>query len=511
MSVSPADAWGRARQLFDDQFEENGNSFTYRKSQKGEAIRVSAEERTRFIDEFNRNLRRATWGMYIGFAVVVGGILLLTLVEGADVSQAAIYAGIAVVVVPYLAYYYWAWGAPQRELAGRTPVAGERPPEEVRRLRFERMTYGQLASAGLGGLALPFIASSRHALFSGWNRLWFIFGGAMVALAAVQAFRKWRFEQDDGYRNINPPSHDEGRTAPGDDSAGQIEGQLWRYAPIAVIGLLVAFIALTPAGKQLAQKPPFWSIVMIGGGGWSLFAVVQGFRKGCIEPFARGFYNTYQRDAQPKRYWVSMGWNSIFGCLLFWFAFEISGQASTENLADRCFGEQQKYSPQETISACDQIIDKKAKMRGWSTADALVGRGIAYDAEKNPNRAIADYSEALRLEPDDYYAYLDRGIAYGQLDNRPSALSDFSAAIRLKRDPDALLDRGYVHGEMGDMQSAIADFTEVIRMRPNGALGYYYRALAYRRIGDTEHSTTDFEAAFRLDPRLCHGCRESDN
>jgi hypothetical protein len=33
-------------------------------------------------------------------------------------------------------------------------------------------------------------------IFHGWGRLCFVFGAAIILLAAVQAFRKWRFELD---------------------------------------------------------------------------------------------------------------------------------------------------------------------------------------------------------------------------------------------------------------------------------------------------------------------------
>ena len=166
---------------------------------------MSAEERSRFVEEFDRDLRRAKWIIYVGLAVVVGGLLVLSVVEGSDLSQLAISAGVGLVMI-YFAYYRWAWAAPARELAGRTPIAGERSAEEVRRLRFQRVTYRQLAGAAFGGMVIPFIGSSRQDVFSGWNRLWLVFGGAIILFAAIQAFRKWRLEQEDSYTNIIPRS-----------------------------------------------------------------------------------------------------------------------------------------------------------------------------------------------------------------------------------------------------------------------------------------------------------------
>lgn len=222
MATSAADSWGRVRQTFADQFEQDGANFIYRRSQKGEAIRVSADERSKFIEEFDRNVRRAKLIMYAGLTLVLGGIIGFSLLRGTDLSQGAISIGIGLVMIPSFAFYGWAWAAPSRELGGRTPIAGERPSDDARRIRFQRMTYGQLAGAAFGGVMIPFIGSSRQDVFSGWNRLWLVFGGAFVLLAAVQAFRKWRLEQEDSYSNVIPhsPSADVDGTGARADAPG---------------------------------------------------------------------------------------------------------------------------------------------------------------------------------------------------------------------------------------------------------------------------------------------------
>ena len=83
--------------------------------------------------------------------MVLGCLIGLSLLKGFDLSQAAIFVGIGLVMVPYFAYFRWAWAAPSRELGSRTPIAGERPADEVRRLGFQRMTYGQLQVQPLAG------------------------------------------------------------------------------------------------------------------------------------------------------------------------------------------------------------------------------------------------------------------------------------------------------------------------------------------------------------------------
>jgi tetratricopeptide (TPR) repeat protein len=509
MSTSAADSWGRVRQTFADQFEQDGANFIYRRSQKGEAIRVSAEERSKFIEEFDRNVRRAKWIIYVGLTLVLGGIIGFSLLRGTDLSQGAIFIGIGLVMIPYFAFYRWAWAAPARELGGRTPIAGERPSDEVRRMRFRRVTYGQLASAAFGGVMIPFIGSSRQDVFSGWNRLWLVFGGALVLFAAVQAFRKWRFEQEDSYSNVIPPSPSVELTEPAQEPTAPLTSKVWRYVPLAVILLGVAFIAYTSAGRQLAKQPSFWPILMIAFGCWSLITVARGFAKGQIEPFARGFYNTYQRETQPKRFWASMTWNGIFGCLCFWIAFMMSRDATAQPLQDRCYNEGRKYQPQDVLLACNQLLAGKASLGGWSRADVFVDRGIAYDDLGRPQAAIADYTTAISLQSKYPEAYYDRALAYERIGDVPHALDDYGSAIQQNpKDPDFFFHRGLVYLNMRRWDAAIGDFTRSHNLDPKNAWPLANRGLAYAWKSDAAHAKQDFAAVRAIDPQnrvMLHG------
>lgn len=478
MSTPPADSWDSSRQAFAEQFEQDGTSFIYRRSQKGEAIRVSAEERAKFVDAFHSELRRLNWIIYAGLTILLGGMIFFSLLKDFDLSQPAFFAGIALVMIPYFAYYRWAWAAPTRELAGRTPIAGERSPEEVRHLRFRRITYGQLASAAVVGFVIPLAGSSRQDVLSGWNRLWLVFGGGLVLLAAVQAFRKWRFDQEDSYRNSIPRSFNLVDEEPVEGSAPRTKRQLWRYLPLAVILFGFAFIGFTPAGKRLAQAPSFLPIVMIGIGTWALFSVARGFSKGEIEPFVRGFYNTYERETQPKRFWASMGWNGILGCICLWGAFELSAENANEKVEKTCYNETGAYSPSEARSACEKLIER--------------------------------LTAAITKDPADAYAYFQRGYAYEQMEEMRPAIADFTQVIRLTPDDaNAYFNRGYAYEHLGDLQHTVADFSKIIRLKPDEPDAYYYRWAAYKDLGDDEHAAADLAVLDRLNPKLAASLRRT--
>lgn len=500
MTALSPNSWDRIGEAFADQFEQDGASFVYRRSQRGEAIRVSAEEHIRFVEEFERNVRRAKWIIYLGLTVVLGGLLILSLIRGSDLSQLAIFIGIGLVMIPYVAYYRWAWAAPARELATRTPIAGERSPDEIRRLTLQRLTYRQLAATALGGLIIPFIGSSRQDLFSGWNRLWLVFGGAIICLAAVQAFRKWRWEQEDSYSNAIPRARSSNIAESNEDSKPPVKDQLWRYLPLAVILLGIAFVALTPAGKRLGMQPSFWPILLIGCGGWSLFTVARGFSKGEIEPFARGFYKTYERDTQPKRFWASMAWNGIFGCLCLWLALMTNGQASAEAAERQCYDQRNAFSARQELAACNKLISKSDK---GDLPYLLGARAAAYQRLNARELALADYSRAIRLNPREPFNHFNRGLVYQQHGDTRPAIADFTAVISLQpNSAEAYLQRGSAYEHIGLLDQAISDFDEVVRLKPDHFEGYYYRGEAYANRGDDERAKADFATAVRLNPNI---------
>jgi tetratricopeptide (TPR) repeat protein len=58
-------------------------------------------------------------------------------------------------------------------------------------------------------------------------------------------------------------------------------------------------------------------------------------------------------------------------------------------------------------------------------------RGIAWKAKKEYDKAIADFNEAIRLDPKDALAYYNRGVVWGDKKEYDRAIADFNEAIRL--------------------------------------------------------------------------------
>jgi tetratricopeptide (TPR) repeat protein len=125
-------------------------------------------------------------------------------------------------------------------------------------------------------------------------------------------------------------------------------------------------------------------------------------------------------------------------------------------------------------------------------------RGTLY-LVTNSQRAIADYSEAIRLDPNLAVAYYYRGLAYAYDEEHDRAMADFSEAISL--DPKYMLayaGRGASYAYKNEHHRAIEDYGVAIRLDPKYAMAYKNRALAYRQIGRDDLARADEMAAQRL-------------
>ena len=66
------------------------------------------------------------------------------------------------------------------------------------------------------------------------------------------------------------------------------------------------------------------------------------------------------------------------------------------------------------------------------------------------DRAVAAFTEAIRLDPDSFEAHHFRGVAYHLQRRHREALEDYTAAIRLRPgDPDAYRVRAMLHNDLG--------------------------------------------------------------
>ena len=98
-------------------------------------------------------------------------------------------------------------------------------------------------------------------------------------------------------------------------------------------------------------------------------------------------------------------------------------------------------------------------------------------------------------------AYCNRGLAYDRIGDYERAIADFSETIRLKPEfVEAYNYRGAAYIQKGDYDRAVADENQVIGLDPKHVTAHFNRGNAYRRKGDWDRALTDYKEALRLGP-----------
>jgi tetratricopeptide (TPR) repeat protein len=105
-----------------------------------------------------------------------------------------------------------------------------------------------------------------------------------------------------------------------------------------------------------------------------------------------------------------------------------AAQTLEEHLA-HCNNRDGQFEPALVISGCTAHI-QTGRLDDRNLATVLFNRGNGYFDKRDYARAIADYSEVIRLNPRFANAYANRALAYEELGDQARAAADRAMAAR---------------------------------------------------------------------------------
>jgi len=182
------------RAQFAEQFEPDGAGFLYRKFSRSAPVRVTAEERQRFIAAYERFTKFAWWGLIAGSILLIAALASVTAETPNDISKYGDYAAPAILVAIFLIINHLAYSAPARALRERMPVGEPRSRTEMQQRGLQKLTYGHAIIIGGVAIYCLFKAENQGVLFSKENAFWIAMAAFSLVVSVFIAIRKWRFD-----------------------------------------------------------------------------------------------------------------------------------------------------------------------------------------------------------------------------------------------------------------------------------------------------------------------------
>ncbi len=156
-------------------------------------------------------------------------------------------------------------------------------------------------------------------------------------------------------------------------------------------------------------------------------------------------------------------------------------------------------------------------------AGAYLNRAKARSHLGDNQGAIEDYTYAINLNPDasnikdsslqqeinqtttievtpnTREEYKNRGNSRYSVGDYTGAVADYTEAIKLNiNDADAYFNRANALIDLGDKTGAVSDYTQVIKINPSDAEAYFYRGNLHRELGDKHNAVEDLKKAVDL-------------
>ncbi len=126
-----------------------------------------------------------------------------------------------------------------------------------------------------------------------------------------------------------------------------------------------------------------------------------------------------------------------------------------------CYMATLKTDDREIIRVCTAALEKGG-IQGETLSITLSNRGLGYLRNKEYDKSIIDFSEALLINPKNPYAFNSRGEAWR---------------------------------EKGNTERALADFAEALNVDPSFTAAYYNRGVTFERQNNSAAAKTEYQKA----------------
>jgi len=146
-------------------------------------------------------------------------------------------------------------------------------------------------------------------------------------------------------------------------------------------------------------------------------------------------------------------------------------------------------------------------------AEAYYNLGLVFALKGDNDKAIELYDQALKLYPNYAAAYNNRGLVLANKKEFDRAIKDYDQALRITpRSPDVYYNRGLAYYYKQDYDQAIADYNQALLLNPRYSNAYHNRAIAYYMKKEYQKALEDIERmqqlGYQIDVKLLKTLRD---
>lgn len=194
------------------------------------------------------------------------------------------------------------------------------------------------------------------------------------------------------------------------------------------------------------------------------------------------------------------------------WAYNMRGISRSKTL----FGDKSKKQASADFSAAIRVDPNnraayfnRADLRAGLTKNPLfIEETMVLGEDEDVAKAVDDYSAAIRLDASFTYAYYHRAHARMKLDLKDpqnKAINDLTKALQLGLKSadveEAYISRGDIWFEKKQYDNAITDYSEMIRRFPKHDTPYYRRAKVWKAKGNLDKAIADYTALIRMNAK----------
>lgn len=159
-----------------------------------------------------------------------------------------------------------------------------------------------------------------------------------------------------------------------------------------------------------------------------------------------------------------------------------------------------KQKTNDLLGYCEDHT--RAGLTDTTNHEQILFRGRLYFSQKKYNKALIDFTTAIKLWPLDPRGKLERGLVYLAMKNGNLAKKDFSDLLKnsLGDSTVALFYRGKANVLLNNYENSINDFSIAIKLQPTNKTIYMSRASSFKKLKNYEKALLDIDTAVGINP-----------